>query len=100
MAGRDIGTVVLPDAAVKAYLQASVEERAKRRHAERVGTDSETSLEAVEAALRNRDYIDSHRSASPLRPADDAVVIDTDGLTIDQVVERVLEMAAERSGNA
>ena len=100
MAGRDIGTVVLPDAAVKAYLQASVEERAKRRHAERAGTESETSLEAVEAALRNRDYIDSHRAASPLRPAEDAVVIDTDGLTIDQVVERVLELAAERSGNA
>ena len=101
MAGRDIGTVVLPDADVKAYLQASVEVRARRRHAERVGTDRETSLRAVvEAALRERDYIDSHREASPLRPAEDAVVIDTDGLSIEQVVERVLTLAAERSGNA
>ncbi|MDE2969981.1 MAG: (d)CMP kinase [Chloroflexota bacterium] len=100
MVGRDIGTVVLADADVKAYLLASVEERAKRRHAERAGTDKETSLEAVEAALKDRDYIDSHRAASPLRPAEDAVVIDTDSLTIDQVVERVIELAAERSGNA
>lgn len=100
MVGRDIGTVVLPDADVKAFLLASVEERAKRRHAERLGTDGETSLEAVETALKERDYIDSHRSASPLRPADDAVIIDTDSLTIDQVVERVLGLAAERSRNA
>ncbi|MDE2802333.1 MAG: (d)CMP kinase [Chloroflexota bacterium] len=100
MVGRDIGTVVLADADVKAYLLASVEERAKRRHAERVGTDKETSLEAVEAALKDRDYIDSNRAASPLRPAEDAVVIDTDSLTIDQVVERVIELAAERSRNA
>ena len=100
MVGRDIGTVVLVDADVKAYLRASVEERAKRRHAERVGTDKETSLAAVEAALKERDYIDSHREASPLRPAEDAVVIETDGLSVEQVVERVLELAAERSGNA
>ncbi len=100
MVGRDIGTVVLANADVKAYLQASVEERARRRHAERLGTDKETSLETVEAALKDRDFIDSHRAASPLRPAEDAVVIDTDSLTIDQVVERVLELAAERSRNA
>ena len=100
MVGRDIGTVVLVDADVKAYLRASVEERAKRRHAERVGTDKETSLAAVEAALKERDYIDSHRETSPLRPAEDAVVIETDGLSVEQVVERVLELAAERSGNA
>ena len=100
MVGRDIGTVVLADADVKAYLQASVEERAKRRHAERLGTNKETSLEAVEEALRSRDHIDSSREASPLRPAEDAVVIDTDSLTIEQVVERVLNLAAERSGNA
>ncbi|CAI8027260.1 Cytidylate kinase, partial [Geodia barretti] len=80
MVGRDIGTVVLLNADVKVFLQASVEERAKRRHAERVGTDKETSLEAVEAALKDRDYIDSHRAASPLRPAEDAVAIDTDTL--------------------
>ncbi len=100
MVGRDIGTVVLARADVKAYLQASVEERAKRRHSERLGTDKETSLEAVEAALRERDHIDSSREASPLQPAEDAVVIDTDSLTIEQVVERVLELAGERSGNA
>ena len=100
MVGRDIGTVVLFDADVKAYLQASVEERAKRRHEERLGTDKEASLEAVEGALRGRDHIDSSREASPLRPAEDAVVIDTDRLTIEQVVGRVLELAGERSRNA
>ena len=100
MVGRDIGTVVLVDADVKVYLQASVEERAKRRHAEEAGTAKETSLEAVEAALRERDFIDSHRTASPLRPAEDAVVIDTDGLGITEVVERVLALAAERGAHA
>ena len=100
MVGRDIGTVVLVNADLKVFLQASVEERAKRRHAERVGTDKETSLEAVEAALKERDYIDSHRAASPLRAAGDAVAIDTDGLSIDQVVERILELVSERSKHA
>ena len=97
MVGRDIGTVVLADADLKVYLRASVEERARRRHAERVGTDKESSLEAVEAALKSRDYIDSHRAASPLRPADDAVIIETDSLGIEDVVDRVLELVAERS---
>ncbi len=97
MVGRDIGTVVLVNADLKVFLQASVEERAQRRHAERVGTDKETSLEAVEAALKERDYIDSHRAASPLRPAKDAVAIDTDGLGVEQVVERILELVSERS---
>ncbi len=100
MVGRDIGTVVLVNADLKVFLQASVEERAKRRHEERVGTDKETSLEAVEAALKERDYIDSHRAASPLRAAEDAVAIDTDGLSIDQVVERILELVSERSKHA
>lgn len=100
MAGRDIGTVVLVDAGVKVYLQASVEERATRRHAEEAGTAKETSLEAVETALRERDRIDSHRAASPLRPAKDAVVIDTDGLGVTEVVDRVLALAAERGGHA
>ena len=97
MVGRDIGTVVLEDADVKVYLQASVEGRAKRRYAERLGTDKESSLEAVEGALKQRDYIDSHRAASPLRPADDAVVIGTDSLSIEQVVERALQLVMERS---
>ena len=100
MVGRDIGTVVLVNADLKVFLQASVEERAQRRHAERVGTDKETSLEAVEAALKERDYIDSHRAASPLRPAEDAVAIDTDGLGVEQVVERILELVSERSEHA
>ncbi len=100
MVGRDIGTVVLVEADIKVYLQASVEERAKRRHEERVGTPRETSLEEVESALRSRDYIDSNRDASPLRPAGDAVVIETDHLAIEQVVERVLQLAAERTGDA
>ena len=93
MAGRDIGTVVLPDADLKVYLDASPEERARRRHVELAGLGQEATLEAVLTDLRRRDRIDSQRSVSPLRPADDAIVIDTDGLTLDEVVEKVLALA-------
>lgn len=92
MAGRDIGTVVLPGAGLKLYLDASVEERARRRHQEfeRLGRDA--SHEAVLEDLRRRDQIDSERELSPLRPADDATIINTDGLTLDEVLQKALSL--------
>jgi cytidylate kinase len=92
MAGRDIGTVVLPGADLKVYLDASVEERARRRHRELAALGQQVSQEEVRRDLLRRDSIDSRRSVSPLRPAEDAVVIDTEGLTLDQVVQRVLAL--------
>ncbi|MDI6858050.1 MAG: (d)CMP kinase [Dehalococcoidia bacterium] len=92
MAGRDIGTVVLPDAGLKVYLNASREERARRRQEQMALRGEETSFETVLADLTRRDAIDSNREASPLRPARDAVIIDSDGLTLEQVVERVISL--------
>lgn len=96
--GRDIGTVVFPDAAVKVFLTASAEERAKRRHVQHAeaGHGAE-SAERVMEQLERRDRIDSTREASPLRPADDADVLDTTGLPIDAVVERIVALVKERS---
>jgi len=95
MAGRDIGTVVLPDAPLKLYLDASLKERARRRHADFVRFGHESSEEAVLEDLRRRDQIDSGRELSPMKPADDAVVIETDGMTMDEVVARALKLAEE-----
>jgi cytidylate kinase len=92
MAGRDIGTVVLPAADLKIYLDASPEERARRRYADFQATGHEVSEEIVLEDLRRRDRIDSEREISPLRPADDAVVIQTDGLTLDEVMARVMSL--------
>jgi cytidylate kinase len=92
MAGRDIGTVVLPGADLKIYLDASIEERAKRRHADFVASGHEASAAAVLEDIRRRDRIDSEREASPLRPADDAIVVDTDDLSLDEVMSRVLAL--------
>jgi CMP/dCMP kinase len=93
MLGRDIGTVVLPDAPLKVYLDASPEVRAKRRHVEL----KESGLNRPEAdildELRERDRLDSERHTSPLRPADDAIIIDTDALSLDEVVQRVRDAA-------
>lgn len=89
--GRDIGTVVSPDAALKVFLTASVEERARRRAAE-----TGESLDEVIGAQRERDRRDREREHGALRPAGDAVVLDTTGLSVDEVVERVVEMARER----
>lgn len=97
MAGRDICTVVLPDAALKVYLDASPGERARRRYEELRGTPAELSLPQVQDELARRDAMDSGRAASPLRPAGDAVVIDTDGLSLNQVVERILHLVSCRS---
>ena len=92
MAGRDIGTVVLPHADLKIYLDASLQERASRRHREFARLGRDVSQEAVLEDIRRRDQIDSERAVSPLRPADDAVIIGTDGLSLDQVMERVLAL--------
>ena len=94
MAGRDIGTVVLPDAALKIYLDASSEERTARRHEELLATGRDVALHEVREELALRDSIDSGRDVSPLRPADDAVTIDTDNVPLEQVVERILELAS------
>lgn len=92
MAGRDIGTVVLPDADLKVYLDASLEERAQRRHRELRALGQDVGEEEVLRDLRRRDSIDSQRAVSPLRPAEDAVVIDTEGLSLDEVVQRVMAL--------
>ena len=93
MVGRDIGTVVLPDAPLKVYLDASPEERVRRRVEELRAAGQDISDEAVRQELALRDRIDSERATSPLRPAEDAVHVDTDGLSLDEVVERILKMA-------
>ncbi len=96
MVGRDIGTVVLPDADLKIYLDASVEERARRRWREMRERGEDADYDAVLAAMRRRDEIDSNRHVSPLRPAEDAVVIDTTGLGIEEVLARVERLIEER----
>ena len=92
--GRDIGTVVAPDALLKIYLEASEEERARRRqHQDDSGPgagEATGGMAATQAAIRRRDAIDSGRAASPLAVADDAVVLDTTGLSVDGVVDEVL----------
>ena len=92
MAGRDIGTVVLPDAKHKIYLDASVEERAKRRHNELVCRGEKRTYEEILDALKKRDIFDSSREIAPLRAADDAVILNSDGMDIDHVVQRALEI--------
>jgi len=92
MVGRDIGTVVLPGADLKIYLDATLEERAGRRYREILARGEPAVLAEVLAAVRRRDEIDSSRSLAPLQPAEDAVVIDTTLLSVEQVLERVLAM--------
>jgi cytidylate kinase len=98
MEGRDIGTVVFPDADAKIYLDASPEERARRRAADPAHSSSKSAqLSDVATALAERDRSDSTRTVSPLSVAADAVVIDTTGLSVDAVVEQVLELVADRA---
>jgi CMP/dCMP kinase len=93
--GRDIGTVVAPDAPVKLFLTADAGERARRRAAELKRRGHEAEARDVQAAIEQRDRLDSTRSAAPLRTADDAVVIDTTGLDVEQVVERAVAIVAQ-----
>ena len=92
MVGRDIGTVVLPDADVKIYLDASSEERARRRHAELEARGIEKPYEETLAAIRERDQFDSSRQHAPLKADSDAKIVDTTGLSIGQVVSELLTL--------
>ncbi len=91
MEGRDIGSRVMPDADYKFYLDASIEERARRRCREQLEKGITLSLEAVGAEIKNRDNIDSQREDSPLAIVDDALVVDTTGMTFDEVVDKIVE---------
>lgn len=97
MVGRDIGTVVLPDADLKVYLDANVEERALRRWREMHGRGEDVDYGEVLAAMRCRDEIDTNRHVAPLRPAADAVIVDTTGLSIGEVLARVERLVEERA---
>ncbi|MDD4203005.1 MAG: (d)CMP kinase [Candidatus Omnitrophica bacterium] len=89
--GRDIGTVVFPDSKCKIFLDANFEERVNRRYKEFIEKGKSTTLEAISEDLKNRDHADFTRKAGPLKKAKDSIVIDTTGLTIDQVVEVILQ---------
>ena len=96
MDGRDIGTVVLPDAGLKIFLTASVEARAARRMAELAARGDPSTLEEVTADMIRRDEDDSTRAAAPLRAADDAVYVDTTAMTLEESIDRVCALVAER----
>jgi cytidylate kinase len=89
MVGRDIGTVVLPEADLKIYLDASAEERARRRYNEITNRGETADYEKILAGVRERDRIDSGRAVAPLKPAEDAVSLDSDKLDADEVFARV-----------
>jgi cytidylate kinase len=91
MVGRDIGTVVLPGADLKVFLSASPEQRARRRWQELVNQGQKVELQEVLRDTRARDEIDSQRADSPLMPAEDAFLLDTEGLSVTQVVQRLME---------
>ena len=95
MDGRDIGTVVLPQAELKIFLVASVDERAERRYKENLSKGIETGLETLKEEIAARDYKDSHRETSPLKQADDAIYLDTTGLSILEVVEKIKSEAVK-----
>lgn len=99
MVGRDIGTVVLPEAELKIYLDASAEERALRRYREIIGRGEEASYEEILAGVRRRDHIDSTRDVAPLTIAKDALVINSDGLSIAQVLDRARDLITQVSTN-
>lgn len=94
--GRDIGTVVLPEADVKIYLTASAEARAFRRNAQNIAEGRGDDYQAVLADVQRRDNLDSTRKVSPLRPAEDAVLVDTSDLNKDEVIDELYRVVAER----
>lgn len=96
MDGRDIGTVVLPDADVKIFLTASAEARAQRRYKEQVERGEDVTLEAVFEAIRKRDEADSSRAAAPLKAADDAIVVDTTYLNLEESIAKILGLVEEK----
>jgi len=92
MVGRDIGTVVLPEAEIKVYLDASAEKRAQRRYQELIDRGESADYNQILKAVRQRDRIDSTRAVAPLRPASDAIIVDSNLLDADQVLEQVLQL--------
>lgn len=99
MDGRDIGTYVLPDASVKIFQIASVETRAIRRYEENIQKGIPCTLEDIENDVRKRDYIDSHRDFAPLKAAPDSVLIDTSFMSVEEVVNAVLEIVKNKCGD-
>jgi cytidylate kinase len=95
MVGRDIGTVVMPEATLKIYLNASVDERAKRRFKELVSRGETADLDVIRRSVLARDHIDSTRDLSPLRPAEDAVLLESDGLDVEQIFDKAKELVKQ-----
>ncbi|MGW0038665.1 (d)CMP kinase [Gordonia sp. NPDC003376] len=98
--GRDIGTVVFPDALVKIFLTATPEARAQRRHRQNLAAGRPSDLDEVLAAVNRRDHLDSTRAVSPLRPADDAIMVDTSDMTLEQVLDHLVGLVRARIGVA
>lgn len=96
MDGRDIGTCVLPNAQVKIYLTASSDVRAKRRFEELAAKGESCDLTKIKADIEERDYRDMHREHSPLRQAEDAVLVDTSDMTVEEVIEKIVDMCGKR----
>ncbi|MEE4024672.1 (d)CMP kinase [Gordonia sp. PKS22-38] len=96
--GRDIGTVVFPDADLKIFLTATPEARAVRRHRQNLAAGRDSVLDEVLAGVNRRDHLDSTRTVSPLRPASDAVLVDTSDLTLDQVIDTLDNLVRDRIG--
>jgi len=97
MVGRDIGTVVLPEADLKIYLDASVEERARRRFVEQAERGGELSYEDTLRAMRHRDQYDATRTIAPMKPAEDALILCSNGLTAEETLKKVLELVQKVS---
>lgn len=95
MDGRDIGTVILPDAQLKIFLTASPEVRADRRFRELTEKGTPVDYDALLEEIKQRDYNDSHRDVAPLRPADDAVIVDTSDMTFDEVTAKIISLAKD-----
>ena len=96
MDGRDIGTVVLPNATLKIFLTASVEERAQRRYKEYIAKGETPCLESLISEIKERDFQDSNRKISPLTKAEDAIEIDTTYMAIEDIVEKIVDLLERR----
>ncbi len=96
MDGRDIGTVVLPNAQVKIFLTADPEERAMRRYKELIEKGSEVTYDEVLEDLKVRDYNDSHREIAPLKPAEDSIIVNTTGYTLEESIEKIVSTVKEK----
>ena len=96
MDGRDIGTCVLPNAQTKIYLTASSEVRAKRRYDELTAKGEKCDLRKIQADIEERDYRDMHREISPLKQAEDAVLVDTSDMSVDEVIEKIISLCMKR----